>query len=450
MAKKQVKESLRSKITKAYIDYVLNYGDAPVNVYVFCKDVKIKEDQFYSEFGSFEAIDGELAIGGRKASDLTEEAGETPLFVYSEVMIARQISQLRAAMPARVKINYAVKANPFLPLVEFMRTHVDGFDIASVGELSLLQTAGIDPQLVSFAGPGKRDQELEAAIVAGVTLNCESEGEAGRILSGAERMGVTPRVAIRVNPDFELRGSGMKMGGGAKPFGVDAERVPALSRKLIDAGVDWRGFHIFTGSQALSSEAIIEAQANVLGLAAELARKTGQALPKLNMGGGLGIPYFHGEEPVDPVAIGEALNIKLVDLPDELAETEVCLELGRYLVGEAGVYLTRIVDRKVSHDTTYLVTDGGLHHQLAASGNFGTVVRRNYPVAIANRFNAEPEEEVSVVGCLCTPLDRLADAAHLPRAEVGDLVAVFCAGAYGASASPANFLGHGPAEELLV
>ena len=119
-------------------------------------------------------------------------------------------------------------------------------------------------------------------------------------------------------------------------------------------------------------------------------------------------------------------------------------------MGEAGVYLTRIVDRKESYGETYLVTDGGLHHQLAASGNFGTVVRRNYPVAIASRFDVQPEEEANVVGCLCPPLDRLADKAHLPRAEVGDLIAVFCAGAYGASASPSAFLGQGPAAEMLV
>jgi len=261
---------------------------------------------------------------------------------------------------------------------------------------------------------------------------------------------VAPLIAIRVNPDFELKGSGMKMGGGAKPFGVDAERVPALAREVIGAGAQWRGLHIFTGSQALSADAIIEAQANVLALASRLATGIGRPLPKLNMGGGFGIPYFHGDGPLDIAAIGSALEEEFSSLPEKLASTDLCIELGRYLVGEAGVYLTRIVDRKQSHGVTYLVTDGGLHHQLAASGNFGTVVRRNYPLAIASRYEATPDEEVNVVGCLCTPLDRLADQAQLPYADVGDLVAVFCAGAYGASASPASFLGHGPAAELLV
>lgn len=398
----------------------------------------------------FEAIEGELAIGGRTARALVAEAGGTPLFVYSRAHLDARMAELRAAIPPRVRINYAVKANPHPAVVAHMARLVDGFDIASAGELALCMAAGIDPARISFAGPGKRDSELEAAIAAGVTLNCESEGEAARALSIGARLGKAPRLAIRVNPSFVMTGSGMKMGGGAKPFGLDAERVPALARHLIAQGAEWRGLHIFTGSQTLAAEAIIEAQANVLRLAAELAEAIGAPCPKLNMGGGLGIPYFPGDAPVDLPRVGAALAERLAALPAVLAGAELCMELGRYLVGEAGVYLARVVDRKVSHGVTFLVTDGGLHHQLAASGNFGTVVRRNYPVAIATRFDAPGEEEVNIVGCLCTPLDRLADNALMPRAEVGDLVAVFCAGAYGASASPAAFLGHGPAAEILV
>jgi diaminopimelate decarboxylase len=398
----------------------------------------------------YEAIDGELAIGGRRVSDLVAEAGRTPLFVYSRAHLDRRVAELRAAIPARVGLNFAVKANPHLAVIGHMAPLVDGFDIASSGELGLCLALGIDPARISFAGPGKRDDELKAAIATGVTLNCESEGEAARALAIGQRLGKAPRMAIRVNPDFEMKGSGMKMGGGAKQFGVDAERVPALAREVIAQGAEWRGLHIFTGSQTLSAEAIMEAQGNVLELAANLSDAIGYGLPKLNMGGGLGIPYFPGDTPVDLPRVGAELAERLVDLPPALADTELCMELGRYLVGEAGVYLTRVIDRKVSHGVTYLVTDGGLHHQLAASGNFGTVVRRNYPSAIATHYGAQATEEVNIVGCLCTPLDRLADNAAMPRAEVGDLVAVFCAGAYGASASPSAFLGHGPAAEMLV
>lgn len=398
----------------------------------------------------FAVLGGELAISGRRASELVAEAGGTPVFVYSRDLIRARIARLRAALPEKVLIHYAVKANPYGPILELMSNLVGGFDIASAGELAMVQGAGIDPALVSFAGPGKRDDELRAAIAAGVTINLESGAEAARALGIGGELGITPRLAIRVNPDFELRGSGMKMGGGAKPFGLDADRVPALVRRILDAGAEWRGFHIFAGSQALSAEAVVEAQANTLALAARLAEESDVALPHLNMGGGFGIPYFSGDEPLDVEAVGRALCERLQTLPQAIQNTQICIELGRYLVGEAGVYLARILDRKESHGEIFLITDGGLHHQLAASGNFGTVVRRNYPVAIASRFDADPEEVATIVGCLCTPLDRLADKVALPVADAGDLVAIFCAGAYGASASPSAFLGHGPAREMLV
>ncbi len=398
----------------------------------------------------FSSIDGELAVQGIKASALVERAGDSPCFVYSSDMLRARVASLRAAMPDRLAIHYAMKANPFAPVLALMASLVDGIDIASAGELVLAQAAGMDARRISFAGPGKRDRDLEAAIAAGVTLNLESEGECDRALAIGQRIGVPPRLAVRVNPDFDLRGSGMRMGGGAKPFGIDQERVPALVRHILAEGAHWRGFHIFAGSQALDADAIIETQGKTLDLAAQLAEEARAVPEHLNLGGGMGIPYFPGDTPVDIARVGAALGERFAALPDTLKDTHFAMELGRWLAGEAGVYLTRIVDRKTSHGELYLVTDGGLHHQLAASGNFGTVVRRNYPVAIASRFDAEPSEEANVVGCLCTPLDRLADKAHLPQAEVGDLVAVFCAGAYGATASPADFLGHGKAAELLV
>lgn len=398
----------------------------------------------------YDCIDGELAIGGLTARALVEEAGDTPLFVYSISHLRKRMSDLRVAMPERLAIHYAMKGNPYSPVLTLMNELVDGFDVASGGELELALNAGVDAARISFAGPGKRDRELQRAISLGVTLNCESEGEADRALAIGAQLGITPRIAIRVNPSFDLKGSGMKMGGGAKQFGVDAERVPALAKHLIAAGADWRGFHIYAGSQALSADAIIAMQAQTLALVGELTDSIGAPPPHVNLGGGFGIAYFPGDEPVDIQAVGAALADAFNALPDILSATEFCIELGRYLVGEAGVYLTRIVDRKISHGEVFLITDGGLHHQLAASGNFGTVIRRNYPVAIATRYDAEPEEVASIVGCLCTPLDKLSDSAHLPRADVGDLVAIFCAGAYGASASPANFLGQGPAKEMLV
>ena len=396
----------------------------------------------------FEAdADGKLLIGGWNVEVLVGEAGGTPLFVYDTRRIADQIARFRAAFPPDVALHYAVKANPYRPLLETMTAMVDGFDVASAGELGRVAHLGLP---ISFAGPGKRDQELETAIRAGVTINVESEGEAERALAICEREELTAKLAVRVNPPFGLKGSGQKMGGLPSPFGIDHDRAPALIRRIVETGADWQGLHIFAGSQALHAQALIELQGETVALAAAICEEAGHAPRHVNLGGGFGIPYFAKDEPLDVEAIGEALAKRLAKRPKILSDTQFAIELGRWLVGEAGVYLTRIVDRKESRGKPFLVTDGGLQHQLAASGNFGQLLRRNYAVAIANRHGAAAEEEVTITGCLCTPLDLLADEAMLPRAEIGDLVAIFCAGAYGLTASPQEFLSQPRARELLI
>ncbi len=382
------------------------------------------------------ASPGVLMIGGRSAEDLAAAHG-TPLFVYDLAIVETRIATLRAALPPAVEIHFAIKANPYPPLLAAIAPLVGGLDVASAGELA--KALAVKPAGdISFAGPGKRDAELEDAITADATINLESEGEAERAFTIGARLGIAPRLAVRVNPSFELKGSGMKMGGRPSPFGVDADRVPALVRRVIDVGADWRGF------QSLDTAAIIDTQAATVRLAEELADRAGAQPPLVNLGGGFGVPYFSGDAPVDVAEIGAALGD--VIRPDQ----RYAIELGRWLVAESGVYLTRVVDRKTSGGETFLVADGGLNHQLAATGNFGTVVRRNYPVALARAVGGEPVETVSIVGPLCTPLDRLADRVAFPRAEVGDVIAVFLAGAYGPTASPAGFLGHAPATEFLA
>ena len=393
----------------------------------------------------FAAQAGMLSIAGAPASDW---AGETPVFVYDAGIVAARVNRFRAAFPG-IDLHYAIKANPLAALLERVAPMVDGLDVASGGELE--KALAVKPaDAISFAGPGKRDAELIGAIRSGATLNVESEGEAERALRLAEGLGVAPRLAVRVNPDVELRGSGMKMGGRPSPFGVDAARAAALVQRIVAAGADWRGFHIYAGSQALDPGAIIETQAATLALAARLADAAGAVPPLVNLGGGFGVPYFAGDTALDVERVGAALAEALDGRADVLRDARFAIELGRWLVAEAGIYLTRIVDRKESQGETFLVTDGGLNHQLAASGNFGTVVRRNYPLALARDIGGEAVETVSVVGPLCTPLDRLGDRIGLPRAEPGDVIAVFLAGAYGASASPAGFLGHPAALEVVA
>lgn len=393
--------------------------------------------------------DGRLVIAGRPADAWVAEAGDTPLFVYDMGLVRARIAAVRAALPAEVRLHYAVKANPMPELLAALAPLVDGFDVASEGELARALAAGMAGPDISFAGPGKRDRELAAAIRAGAILSLESAGEAARAMAIARHLECRVSVLLRVNPPFELRGSGMRMGGGARPFGVDAADAPAVLATLADPAVDFLGFHVFAGSQNLDAAAIAEAQAATVRLVAGLAAAVPAPIRLVNLGGGFGVPYFPADRPLDLAAVGAALGRTLAARPAILGATRFAVELGRYLVAEAGVYLTRVVDRKRSAGTLFLVTDGGLHHQLAASGNFGSAVRRNYPLVNASRTMG-PLETANVVGCLCTPLDRLAEGLVLPETAVGDLLAVFMAGAYGRTASPEAFLGHPPPAERLV
>jgi len=403
------------------------------------------------------SADGHLLVGGQPLALLAARVGGTPFYVASRTLLGTRVATLRAALPRQIKLHYAMKANPMPALVQHMARLVDGIDVASAGELQVALDAGADPAEISFAGPGKRDTELLQAVAAGVLVNVESLRELPVLARAAQALGQPARVAVRVNPDFELKGSGMKMGGGPKQFGVDTEVVPdllAFIGREAASGLAFEGFHLFAGSQNLRAESICEAQCKSYELALRLAQHAPSPVRFLNLGGGFGIPYFPGEQPLDLEPVGENLQAIVERAAVEMPQAGIVVELGRYLVGEAGLYVTRIVDRKVSRGQVYLVTDGGLNHHLSASGNFGQVVRKNYPVTIeAGEPGAGPlrgRETASVVGPLCTPLDLLADRMDLPQGDVGDLAVVFQSGAYGASASPQAFLGHPHCTEVLV
>ncbi len=393
---------------------------------------------------------GELLFGGVRLSQLAQRVGRTPFYAYDREALRARVDQLRAALPAGISLHYAMKANPMPALVAFMTALVDGIDVASAGELAIALDAGADPREVSFAGPSKSEAELAQAAAAGILINCESMREIALLGEIARRTGRAPRVAVRVNPDFELKSSGMKMGGGPKQFGIDAEQVPKALAEIAHRELAFEGFHIFSGSQNLRAEAICEAQNKAYELALRLSTHAPAPVKVLNLGGGFGIPYFPGERPLELAPIGANLAALLERAQREMPQAELVIELGRYLVGEAGIYVCRVIDRKISRGEVFLVTDGGLHHHLAASGNFGQVIRKNYPVAIGTKMNAEKREIASVVGPLCTPLDLLADRMELARADVGDLVVVFQSGAYGLTASPTRFLSHPEPLEVLV
>jgi len=398
----------------------------------------------------FPVVDGELTVGGVRLSTLAARVGRTPFYAYDRRLMEERVALLRATLPGEVKLHYAMKANPMPAVVGHLARLVDGLDVASGGELRVALDAGADPQHVSFAGPGKSEVELAQAVASGILLNVESLREIRALAPISDRLGAKARVALRVNPGFELKSSGMKMGGGPKPFGIDEEEVPHALDEVARLGLDFEGFHIFSGSQNLLAQAICEAQLNALDLATRLAVHARAPVRSLNLGGGFGIPYFPGEQPLDLAPIRENLRRVADAARRDLPQAQLVIELGRYIVGEAGVYVARVVDRKVSRGQVFLVTDGGLHHHLSASGNFGQVLRKNYPCAIGTRAGSTERESVSVVGPLCTPLDLLADRMELAQAHPGDLVVVFQSGAYGLSASPTAFLGHPAPVEVVI
>jgi len=391
-----------------------------------------------------------LQVGGMSLIHLVERVGSTPFYAYDRQRITERIALLRRHLPEGILLHYAMKANPMPAVVQHLASIVDGIDVASAGEMKVALDTMLAPDKISFAGPGKRSSELRRAVAAGVTINVESEQELRVIVELGECLGITPSVAIRVNPDFELKSSGMKMGGGAKPFGIDVERVPNLLRLLVSLKLNFVGLHIFSGSQNLNSAAIQEAQLKSLQLGIRLTEHIPTPMRLLNIGGGFGVPYFPGEERLDLVVIGENMQPMIQAFRKQLPETLVAIELGRYMVAEAGIYVCRVLERKESRGKIFLITDGGMHHHLAASGNLGQVIRKNFPVIIGNRVQDTEKEMASIVGPLCTPLDLLAEEMMLPKAVAGDLVVVLQSGAYGLSVSPTAFLNHPLPEEILV
>ena len=391
-----------------------------------------------------------LQIGGMSLSQLAQRIGMTPFYAYDRQLITNRVALLRKYLPPEVQIRYSMKANPMPAVVQHLAAIVDGIDVASAGELRVALDTPILPSQISFAGPGKKDNELSCAIASGITLNMESEQEMERIAILGQHLGICPKVAIRVNPDFELKSSGMRMSGGAKQFGVDAERIPSMLARMRILKLNFEGFHIFCGSQNLNATAIQEAQEKTIQLGLSLAKQASCSIRLLNIGGGFGIPYFPGDKELDLKSVCKNLHRLINETKKHAPNTRIEIELGRYIVAESGIYVCRVLERKISRKRVFLITDGGLHHHLAASGNFGQVIRKNYPVVVGNKVVGHERESVTVVGPLCTPLDLLADEVEMAKAEVGDLIVVFQSGAYGLTASPTRFLNHPEPVEVLV
>ncbi|REF31637.1 pyridoxal-dependent decarboxylase, exosortase A system-associated [Calidifontibacter indicus] len=403
---------------------------------------------------AFGTVDGQLRVGGMPLDRLAARVGTTPFFAYDRGLLDARLTLLRATLPPTVQLSYAMKANPMPAVVQHVARLVDRLDVASGLELRTALDTVVKPGRISFAGPGKTEAEVRQAVAAGVLIEVESRTEMIRVIAAGDELGLIPAVALRVNPDFAVKGSGMRMGGGPQQFGVDSEIVGDLLSEFSTSGVDVIGFHVFAGSQNLHAEVIAAAQRSTVELLAGFADALPQPVRYLNLGGGFGIPYVERDRPLDLNVVGEALTA-LVDgsIAERFPEAVPVIELGRYIVGECGVYVTRVVDVKWSRGRKYVVVDGGMHHQLAASGNFGQAIRRNYPLVVADRLDTDSlagAEKATVVGCLCTPLDMLGNDVTIPEARIGDMIAIFQAGAYGLTASPTAFLGHPAPAEILA
>jgi len=401
----------------------------------------------------FSTRNGELLIGELPVSALAGQYG-TPLFIYDRSVLDKKWQLLRETLPPEFSISYSVKANPSRAILRTFLEKGAGLEIASGGEFCQALSAGCPPEKILFAGPGKTLEELGLVLGKGIgEIHMESVREAERIDALAKRLGSRAAVALRVNPAGEAEGGAMRMGGRAAPFGVDEESLDAvLDRCLSLEALDFRGIHLFTGTQILDSQILANQYAKGLEIARRVASRLKRPLHTLDFGGGLGIPYFQNEQELDMQRLKERLEALLQAVRGDplFAGTHFLVEPGRYLAGEAGLYVTRVNDVKVSRGKKFVIVDGGMNHHLAASGNLGQTIKRNYPLAVLNNLDRSPAEVVDVVGPLCTPLDVLARGVSLPQTDPGDLIGVFQSGAYARSASPLGFLSHPAPPEVWV
>jgi len=401
----------------------------------------------------FPASEQTLHIGGLSVEQLAERFG-TPLFIYDESVLRRKWNLLRSTFPSAFNIHYSVKANPNPNLIAFFLEQGAGVEIASAGELQLALEASCPPHRILFAGPAKSPAELELALRTKIgEIHAESLTELTRIADIAERLGQVAPVALRINPASEAQGGAMRMGGKATPFGIDEESLDrALDFVLASASIELRGMHLFAGTQILDSEVLLFQYRKGIQIARRIAERQKHALHTVDFGGGLGVPYFSSDQPLGMDRLRQGLDELMNEIVDDLlfAGTRFIIEPGRFLVAEAGIYLTRVLDVKVSREKTFVIVDGGMNHHLAASGNLGQTIKRNFPIVIANRLQEAECGTVEIVGPLCTPLDVLARSLSAPMVEVGDLVAVLQSGAYARSASPLGFLSHPSPPEVLV
>lgn len=379
----------------------------------------------------------------------------TPAYVYSMHQICDRASALRGAFGDRFALSYAVKSNPNTTILERMQDCVKTLDISSIGEMHRAHRAGWASDKLSFTGPGKRPQEITDAIQHNVReIVVESIQEAETVDAIARSMKKTQHVLIRINPIKMPRGFGVHMAGKPSQFGIDEEDLQSACAAILRLpNIKVEGFHIFSGTQCLDADAIVDNYEIFIDIFKKSADMFGITPRKLIFGSGLGIPYYESDVPLDLNAIANRVN-PLLDallLTNKFQNTQLVLELGRYLVGEAGLFITSVIAKTHSRGRTICICDAGLNNHLAACGHLGTVIHRNYRMfKVSDSAPNATEDVVEIVGPLCTTIDTLGHNVTIKQLEVGDVIAIENSGAYGLTASPIHFISHGAAKEVLI
>ncbi|MFF4249657.1 type III PLP-dependent enzyme [Streptomyces sp. NPDC001663] len=392
----------------------------------------------------------EFQVQGVPVSELARRYG-TPLFVYDGAALRDQFDGLRDRLHPAMEIFYSLKANPNISICALLHSFGARAEVSSLVELTTARRAGVPPEQVIFLGPGKSRQELAACLDTGIyAVVCESLPEVALVDELARERGVRAPVALRVNPRFAVKRSGLAMGGKPRQFGIDEEELFArtdLVKRFPD--VDLMGVQVYMGTRILSENVVIENTTRILDLAERLSAALNLDLRMVDVGGGLGVAYFDGERDLDAKVLTDGLNPVIEDFTARHPGTRLIMELGRYLTAEAGTYVMGVRYTKTSMGERFAVADGGTHHHMAAVG-IGSFVKRNFPMAVLNRLDEPPTEEWNVTGPLCTPNDTIGRKVPLPPVRPGDLIGVHRSGAYGPTASPGLFLSHGYPAEVLV
>jgi len=386
---------------------------------------------------------------------LLEAAAEfgTPSYVYFIDTVLERVRAVRAAFDGRFELSYAIKSNPNLRLLEALSPAVHTVDASSGGEVTRALAAGYAPERITFSGPAKRDFELETAVATGCgLLVCESALEMESLNRLAHRAGRKIDVAIRINPRTAPKKFGVNMAGKPSQFGVDEEEMPAVASQAGQwTNLELKGFHIYSGTNSLNEEAIAENFAIFRELFIRFADLFQVRPSTLIFGSGFGIPYHDDQRPLELPRLAELVNPIVDDLKrrPEFSASTCVLEMGRFLVGPAGYFLTRVVGQKRSRGTDICLADGGFNNHLAAFGLMGTVIRRNWSMRNISAPEAQSNRYM-VVGPLCTTIDTLAVDVDLAAVTIGDVIAVGASGAYGVTASPQNFISHPAAREIIA